>query len=177
MGRRTFNWWRRNKKRKTLPKYHPLLTRIRNGDFDTSQYLEEAQVELDTYNEIKDRCFREGKEQDLRHETIIQRIFDEGDQYIRRYNRLMKDFYADEDRILDEIHVAFRKKFGETLPHLYQRWLDGKEPDMTLEELYERCEYLKSKGYRYTYKKNKRKKGISLPEVIMGRAYQNNNTF
>jgi hypothetical protein len=167
MGRSTFNWWRRHKKRKTLPKYHPLLSRIRNGDFDTSQYLQEAQTELDTYNDIVRRCTAEGKELDLRIDTINQRIFDEGDQYMRRYNRLMKDFYADEDRLHHDIRVAFRKQFGQALDHLYNRWLDGKESDMTLEELYHKCQDMKDKGRRVTRRKNRKRKK-SLPEVIYG---------
>lgn len=169
MGRTTFNWWRRNEKRRKLKKSAPLIDRIRHGDFDTSQYLQEAQTELDTYNEIVDRCTKEGKQLNLRHDTIVQRIFDEGDQYIRRYNRLIKDFYADEDRILYDVKVAFRKEFGEALPHLYKRWIDGKEPDMTLEELYHKCKDMKDKNRAVTRRKNKRKKGkggVSLPSII-----------
>lgn len=175
MGRTTFNWWRRNKKRSKLKKSAPLLDKIKHGDFDTSQHLQEAQVELDTYNRIVEKHQQEGKELDLRADTINQRIFDEGDQYIRRYNRLMKDFYADEDNIIKEIDVQFRKRFGQALPHLYNRWLDGKEPDMTIEELYNKCQELKDKNRSVTRRKNKRKKGkggVSLPEVIYWRKDQ-----
>lgn len=140
MGRTTFNWWRRNEKRRKLKTSAPLLQRIQHGDFDTSQYLEEAQAELDTYKGIVEKHQREGKEQNLRHETITQRIFDDGDQYIRRYNRLMKDFIEEEERIFIELRKAFRKHFKVDYNDLFDEWLEGKQKDMTVEELYHYCE-------------------------------------
>ena len=38
-----FQWWRNYDSKSELTKYHPLLQRIRNGDFDFSHYYWQAQ--------------------------------------------------------------------------------------------------------------------------------------
>ena len=158
MGRQTFNWWRRNKKRKTLPKSKPLIDRIRNGDFNVSQYLEEAEYEMSIKQDIIERETKRGKELGLHQQSIRQNIFDESDQYQRRYNRLMNDFFEDEDRILYELRRSFRKEFHKAFEYLFDRWLEGKEPDMTLEELYERCDSMKRNNKRAATKPRSRKR-------------------
>ena len=115
MGRNTFNWWRRNKKRRTLKKTAPLLLRIENGDFELSQYYDEANFELDTKRRLTEFEEERGKRLGLKYETIRQNVFNATDQYQRRYNRLFKDFTEDEDRMLDDLRDSLRKEFGKDM--------------------------------------------------------------
>lgn len=115
MGRNTFNWWRRNRKRKTLPKSAPLLSRINNGDFELSQYWNEANFELDTKHKLTNFEQDRGQKLGLKYETIRQNVFNATDQYQRRYNRLLNDFFEDEDRLLKELRESLYKEFGKDL--------------------------------------------------------------
>jgi len=115
MGRNTFNWWRRNKKRRTLKKTAPLLLRIENGDFELSQYWDEANLELDTKRRLTEFEEERGKLLGLKYESIRQNVFNATDQYQRRYNRLFKDFTEDEDRMLDDLRESLRKEFGKDM--------------------------------------------------------------
>jgi hypothetical protein len=115
MGRNTFNWWRRNKKRRTLKKTAPLLLRIENGDFELSQYWDEANLELDTKRRLTEFEEERGKRLGLKYESIRQNVFNATDQYQRRYNRLFKDFTEDEDRMLDDLRESLRKEFGKDM--------------------------------------------------------------
>ena len=115
MARNTFNWWRRNKKRRTLKKTAPLLLRIENGDFELSQYWDEANLELDTKRRLTEFEEERGKRLGLKYETIRQNVFNATDQYQRRYNRLFKDFTEDEDRMLDDLRESLRKEFGKDM--------------------------------------------------------------
>lgn len=115
MGRNTFNWWRRNRKRRTLKKTAPLLLRIENGDFELSQYWDEANFELDTKNKLTKFEEERGKRLGLRYETIRQNVFNATDQYQRRYNRLFKDFTEDEDRMLEDLRLSLAKEFGKDM--------------------------------------------------------------
>lgn len=139
MGRSTFNWWRRNPKRKVLPKSSSLIERINNGDFEVSQYFEEADTEMNTLLRLKKKEEDRGKQLGLKKETIRQNVFNATDEYQRRYNRLIKDAHKDEDRILKEIGVSFKKEFGDIPERLWDEWLNGNEKDMTVEDFYYRC--------------------------------------
>lgn len=139
MGKSTFNWWRRHPKRKVLSNKRPLIERINNGDFEVSQYFEEAEAEKRTLLELKKKEEDRGKKLGLKYESIRQNIFNATDEYQRRYNRLMKDAYRDEDRILNEIEKSFRKQFGDIPQTIFDEWLNGREDDMTVEDLYYRC--------------------------------------
>lgn len=115
MARSTYNWWRRNKKRKTLPKSKPLLLRIRNGDFETSQYLKEAAAEMETLTNLKEKEILRAQKLNLNKETTEQNVFNATDEYQRRYNRLMKDFFEDEQRILKELRMGLKREFKKDL--------------------------------------------------------------
>lgn len=133
MGRNTFNWWRRNKKRKRLSKKTPLLLKIRNGDFDLSQYFQEANFEMDTKIKIKEKEIERGKRLGLEGETIRQNVFNATDQYQRRYNRLMVDFFEDEDRILKELRYELKKEFGKDL---WEKCMERQRGKGTVEDIY-----------------------------------------
>lgn len=139
MGRSTFNWWRRNPKRKVLPKTSSLIDRINHGDFEVSQYFNEADREMKTLLRLKQIEEEKGERMGLKAETIRQNVFNATDEYQRRYNRLIKDAIEDENRILHELKVSFEKEFSNIPEYLYKEWLDGNETDMTVEDLYYRC--------------------------------------
>lgn len=139
MGRSTFNWWRRNPKRKVLPKTSSLIDRINHGDFEVSQYFNEADLEMKTLLRLKQIEEEKGERMGLKAETIRQNVFNATDEYQRRYNRLIKDAIEDENRILHELKVSFEKEFSNIPEYLYKEWLDGNETDMTVEDLYYRC--------------------------------------
>lgn len=136
MARTTYNWWRRNEKRKTLNKKEPLLDRIKHGDFEYSQYYDEAQEELKTIERITQEQTERGNRLNLRGITIDENIRKETDQYYRRYIRLMKDHDEEEDRLLNELKTSLKKEFGNHWEYLYKRWINGELGDLTVEELY-----------------------------------------
>lgn len=145
----SYNWWRRNPKRKTLPTSVPFLTRIKNGDYDTSQYLSEAELELQTLEKLKEEEVQRGKELGLDKFTVSENVFDKTDTYRRRYNRLMKDFAADEDKILRKLQKDLKKQFGKDhWEYLYKMWLDDTLDDLTIEELYNEYKFIKESGLK-----------------------------
>ena len=130
MARSTYNWWRRNKKRKTLPTSYPLLLRIRNGDFETSQYLKEAMVEMKTLTGLKEKELLRSKKLNLNSETTYQNVFNATDEYQRRYNRLMKDLFEDEQRILKELRKGLTREFKKDLWEQAMESCDGSVEDL-----------------------------------------------
>lgn len=132
----SFNWWRRNEKRKVLNKSEPLIKRIKNGDFEISQYLKEANNELDTLRVIKNDIQKKGNELDWGKQTIEHDIREQTNQYQRRYNRLVKDFISDDPKILNKLRKELKKEFKDYWDYLYELWLDDKLDDLTVEELY-----------------------------------------
>jgi hypothetical protein len=96
-----FYWWRRFKSRDTLHKNFPLLARIKNGDFDYSDYRVQALYELELAEE-KVNSFP----------TYAYTERDEAKEMgRRRYNRLMEDFMKDEFYLLQGIKEEFCKWF------------------------------------------------------------------
>lgn len=136
MARTTYNWWRRNEKRKRLNKKSPLIDKIKNGDFEYSQYYDEAQEELKTIERITQKETERGNRLNLRGITIDENIRKETDQYYRRYTRLMKDHDEEEDRLLNELKISLKKEFGNHWEYLYKKWTNGELGDLTVEELY-----------------------------------------
>jgi hypothetical protein len=136
MARTTYNWWRRNEKRKRLDKKSSLIDKIKHGDFEYSQYYDEAQEELQTIERIKEEQTERGKRLGLRGVTIDENIRKETDQYHRRYTRLMNDHNEEEDRLLNELKLSLKKEFGNHWEYLYKKWVDGKLGDLSIEELY-----------------------------------------
>lgn len=132
----SYNWWRRNPKRKTLKKSADLIDKIENGDFNQSQYLKEAEAELDTLEQIKEEIRSEGKEKNWGKQTIQYDIREKTNQYRRRYNRLMKDFERDEFKILHNLKKELNSNFDDYWEYLYNEWLDGNLEDLTVKELY-----------------------------------------
>lgn len=145
----SYNWWRRNPKRKTLPKSVDLIQRIRNGDYDTSQYLEEAEDELRMLEKLKSEEIQRGEMMGLDKSTVSENIFSKTDTYRRRYNRLMKDFEEDEFKIIQKLKKDLKKEFGKDhWEYLYTMWLDNKLDDLTIEQIYNEYKLIKKSGLK-----------------------------
>jgi hypothetical protein len=96
-----FYWWRRFRPRTTLHKNFPLLDRIKNGDFDYSDYRVQALYELQLAEE--------------KANTYASYQYTERDEVLKmgrlRHNRLMEDFMKDEFYLLQNIKTEFCKWF------------------------------------------------------------------
>jgi hypothetical protein len=96
-----FYWWRRFKSRDTLHKNFSLIERIKNGDFDYSDYRVQALYELELAEE-KVNSFPTYAYTEREEALEMGR---------RRYNRLMEDFMKDEFYLLQGIKEEFCKWF------------------------------------------------------------------
>jgi len=124
-------WWRKwEYPKKPLHKRKPLLERINNGDFDFSHYFWQAQYSLLQLNKIH----KESK--DL--ETYIENSSVEKS----RYNRLMKDYYKDEDEKLQYLYKSFEESF---IPRMEETKEIINNFDGSLNELYQY--YYKNHSY------------------------------
>ena len=89
-------WWRRFKSRDTLHKYQPLEAKIKNGDFEVSDYhwwsLWENELEKEAITKLEDP----NKQHELRC------LFGE------RKRRLTEDYIKDEAKILEAMYKDFR---------------------------------------------------------------------
>ena len=96
-----FYRWRRFKSRDTLHKNFPLIERIKNGDFNYSDYRVQALYELELAEE--------------KANSFPTYAYTERDEALeigrRRYNRLMEDFMKDEFYLLQGIKEEFCKWF------------------------------------------------------------------
>lgn len=110
-----FNWWKRQRptqklQRKNAKKGIPfLLQQIDHGDFDHSDYKQQAEEELV-------RCERELKQftktykgadakKDERYLTIERK-------YRKRYNKLMESYYDEETKRLVDLRGSLIREFG-----------------------------------------------------------------
>jgi hypothetical protein len=119
-----FYWHRRFKPRKTLHELKPLIERIKNGDFNYSDYRVQALYEL----ELADK-----KANSYKSYQYTER--DEALSMGRtRYRKLMEDFMKDEFNIIKDMEKAFMKTFWISKEEFYI-YID--ECDGDLEELYE----------------------------------------
>lgn len=119
-----FYWWRRFKGRDTLHKNYPLLDRIKNGDFDYSDYRVQALYELELAEE--------------KANSYASYQYTERDEALKmgrlRHNRLMEDFMKDEFYLLQGIKDEFCKWFSISADEFndFMNQCDG-----SLEDLYE----------------------------------------
>ena len=102
-----FYWWRRFKMRETLHPYKPLYDKIKNGDYEVSDYFYQAKYELELMEE-KLSSIRNPEEQ---HE---QRGL-----YMERYRRLNEDYAKDEANIMKDLIKDFKITFRVTEEELY----------------------------------------------------------
>jgi len=110
-----FNWWRRERKKKPLDRKSALkgksllLQQIENGDFELSDYKRQADNELvlrdNEKQKIKDKWVAS-------QESLEHKLYQVDFAYQKRYNRLYKDFAADEQRVLDKLRRRLVSEFG-----------------------------------------------------------------
>ena len=89
-------WWRRFKSRETLHKYQPLVAKIKNGDFEVSDYHWWALWE----NELEKEAISKLEDPNKQHE--LRCLFGE------RKRRLTEDYIKDEAKILEAMYKDFR---------------------------------------------------------------------
>jgi hypothetical protein len=96
-----FYWWRRFKPRTPPFKNRPLLAKIKNGDYDYSDYRVQALYELELAQEKANKF------------PIY--AYTERDEVIKmgrlRHNKLMEDFMKDEFNLLKTIEKEFCDEF------------------------------------------------------------------
>jgi len=110
-----FYWWRRFKMRETLHPYKPLYDKIKNGDYEMSDYFYQAKYEL----ELLDEKLGGIKDVKARHEVTGLSM--------ERYRRLMNDYEKDEIKILQQLKKDFKTVFGVSEDELdrYMEECDG----------------------------------------------------
>ena len=120
-----FRWWRKfDTKTKPLPNKSPLLSKIKNGDFEFSHFYWQAK-----YSEI---------ELNQKHyESLDGQHFTESTRMDRaRRKRLWEDFEKDEVKKLETLKKEFTKEFF-IEPDEYNN--ESETFDGTLEEFYKYC--------------------------------------
>ena len=105
-----FYYWRRFQSRQPMHKYTPLETRIKNGDFEISDYRQQAFYELWL---LDDRLKTERKKYSS-HESWMDRKETIKKQQYDRYHKLMNAFDKEEPKIWDELV----KELANDLKHL-----------------------------------------------------------
>jgi hypothetical protein len=110
-----FYWWRRFKMRETLHPLKPLYDKIKNGDYEMSDYFYQAKYEL----ELMEEKLVDIKDVKARHEATGLSM--------ERYRRLMDDFEKDEDKIIKALRKDFKVVFGVSEEELdrYMEECDG----------------------------------------------------
>jgi len=110
-----FYWWRRFKMRETLHPLKPLYDKIKNGDYEMSDYFYQAKYEL----ELMEEKLVGIKDVKARHEATGLSM--------ERYRRLMDDFEKDEDKIIKALRKDFKTVFGVSEDELdrYMEECDG----------------------------------------------------
>jgi hypothetical protein len=89
-------WWRRFKSRDILHKYQPLEAKIKNGDFEVSDYHWWSLWE----NELEKEAIAKLEDPNKQHE--LRCLFGE------RKRRLTEDYIKDEAKILEAMYKDFR---------------------------------------------------------------------
>lgn len=131
-GRRAlpFYWWRRFGSHKSLPYKNTLLNKITNGDFEYSQFFEQAEWELfwmkEEQSDFIDNYQGREPEQDKLYMDIELRAR-------KRYNKLFEDAMNEEtdrlSKLVDYLYKEFKmskenikelmSEFGGTTKELY----------------------------------------------------------
>ena len=110
-----FNWWIRSKKKPPLQKKDAFigksftLQQIEHGDYDPSDYLRQAKHELVLAKEEQAKITKSwtAGPESLKHKLHTVEL-----KYIKRYNKLMEDYDAEEQRLLKKLREALVKEFN-----------------------------------------------------------------
>ena len=110
-----FNWWRRHKPKAKLQRKDAfigksfLLQQIEHGDFDYSDYADQAKQELISCKKDQTALTKSWK---AGPESLQYRLDEIQRKYVKRYNKLMEDHHETEMRLLKELRQALTKEFG-----------------------------------------------------------------
>lgn len=122
--------WYTNVRKNTLPTSSPLLLRIRNGDFELSPYLIEADEQRDLAKKIYDEEMNNprisnylDRQDEARHKTRMKQV---------KALKLSEEGNKDEIRRLNLLRKALHKEFG---ADLWDRAVDVMN-DGSVEDLY-----------------------------------------
>jgi hypothetical protein len=112
-----FYWWRRFKSRETLHPLKPLYDKIKNGDYEMSDYYYQAKYELELMEEKTAGI----TDAEARHEAIGLSM--------ERHRRLMNDYEKDEEKIMKALIKDFRVVFGVSEDEL-ERYMEKCDGDL-----------------------------------------------
>ena len=112
-----FYWWRRFKMRETLHPLKPLYDKIKNGDYDVSDYFYQAKYELELMEEKTAGIVNPAE----RHEAMGLSM--------ERHRRLINDYEKDEAKIMQQLKKDFRVVFGVSEDELY-RYMEECDGDL-----------------------------------------------
>jgi len=111
-----FNWWRRHKSKAKLQRKDALkgksflLQQIEHGDFDYSDYADQAKQELISCKKDQAALI---KGWNAGPESLQYRLDEIQRKYVKRYNKLMEDHDNEEKRLLLNLREALHKEFGQ----------------------------------------------------------------
>lgn len=109
-GRRAlpFYWWRRFRSHKSLSYSSPLLDKIKNGDFEYSQFYQEAEWELHWMKEEQSDFIDLYQGRDPKEDRLYMDI---ELRARKRYNKLFEDAMKEENDRLTKLVEGLHKKF------------------------------------------------------------------
>ena len=110
MGFNPFKWYSKGKLHKPLSQSSPLLLKIRNGDFNPSSYLGEANVVRREYNRIYQREY----DSHTTDEESVRKFHAHQKARMRNvaYLKLIEEGMWDEERILTRLRNELTSEFG-----------------------------------------------------------------
>lgn len=94
-----FQWWRNYSTKSELTSYHPLLKRIKNGDFDFSHYYWQAQNAIIQWDN------------NIKNKNDFEELQSKSGLYMEKYRRLIEDFEKDEKKRLIEFKKGIKQVF------------------------------------------------------------------
>ena len=112
-GRRAmpFYWWRRFRSHKCLPYKASLLSKIENGDFDFTEFYQQAKWELHWMKEEQDEFRKNYQSRDPEAYKQDNRYTDIELRYRKRHNKLIEDAMNEENDSLSRLRDELSKKF------------------------------------------------------------------
>lgn len=133
MAYNRFRWWSKGKKHRKLPKNAPLLSKIRNGDFEVSSYYEEAKQAQKDAERIYNKVYEERSkfsddtnaiELDARDASRMRRIARE---------KLLEAALEEEQKLLSQLKLELEEEFGKDL---WEKAMERQRGKGTTEDLY-----------------------------------------
>jgi hypothetical protein len=112
-----YYWWRRFKLRQTLHPYQSLYSKIKNGDYEMSDYQYQIKYELELLDEKLEGITDPNKRHEMRGLSM------------ERVRRLSIDLEKDEAKIMSDLRKDFKDTFGVTNDEL-DRYMENCDGDL-----------------------------------------------